>query len=632
MDTVQMQSLEPRPTRSELFPTFKEHATTAEQKNSKKAMQRLGHICKEVRDGNLFWDLIEKEKLSDSRDLADVPAAARRRSSLAQQGTVDRAREEEERRKKMLERQDSRQMGKRDRGTSLVSSMRQFRTRRLPFRSFQSFLAGHGPEAAAENYLGYNSRRNSAADLTIPEDQDMEEKKHGKEVKKAKSVGHVAPQPAAATKEEASPVAGKGGREEAIYRSRSETKIKSEDSGYSSQRNSKKPNKLMKKVSRASSRYSQPSSVDQQQTLVMPMIDFAANNAGCMDTGASCAMDTGASVEGTNFDRAIIMNNPHPAAQSWSYHVPCPPRVTVPPLNIDLHSDSPALPFDQYSDHDFASTGFDNSEFLKIVTYDNIFATNPNIHWKYESRRNAQQVLPFLFLGPITAARDADFLRSQGITMLLAVRDIKSVHAKILGSKVAHELGIPCSTVDTSTGQELIAAFPRGIAAINSHLSDIYKQRQTDSVFDMAGSPGKVLVFCESGNERSAAMVVAYLMAMYSMDLIKAIQIVHNQRFSVAFDDTMKHLLKSYEHILQARRDVLQSEKHGGGANAGRGEGQTATSTSQGMLRKSSKRTLDDTYMEDVEMDVEVTPNEEAKREGAPPFIDDELHGSETLD
>ncbi|KAL8766190.1 MAG: hypothetical protein Q9209_006955 [Squamulea sp. 1 TL-2023] len=605
MEAVQMQSLEPMATKSEHFPPIQGHETTAEPKKDKKAMRRLGHICREFCHGNLFWDLIEKEKLSNSRDLVDIPAAARRRSSLARQSTVDRAREEEERRKKML--------------------------------SFHSFLTGHGPEAAAENYLGYNSRRNSATDLTIPEDQDSEKKKQGKEVKKAKSMGHIAPQAVATTKEEASPVSGKGGPEETMHRSRSETNIKSEDSGYSSQRNSKQPKKLMKKVSRASGRYPQPPSANQQQNLVMPMIDFAVNNAASMDTGASCAVDTGASCAVdtgaspvdrylANLNRRIIMNNPHLAAQSWSYHVPSPPRVTVPPPIHDPHSGSPALPFGQYSNHDFASTGFDDNDFLKIVTYGDIFATNPTVHWKYESRRNAQQVLPFLFLGPITAARDVNFLQSQGITMLLAVRDIKSVHAKILGSKVALELGIPCSTVDTSSSQELIAAFPRGIAAINTHLSNMYKQSQTNSETDMAGSPGKVLVFCESGNERSAAMVVAYLMAMYSMNHIKAIQLVHNQRFSVAFDDSMKHLLKTYDHILQAKRDVLQSGQQSEGVNAGRDVGQTVSPFSPGTPRKPSKRTLDDTYEEDVEMDAEVKSNDQAgfaKREGAPPFLDD---------
>lgn len=248
------------------------------------------------------------------------------------------------------------------------------------------------------------------------------------------------------------------------------------------------------------------------------------------------------------------------------------------------------------------------------------------IYWKYESRRNAQQVLPFLFLGPITAARDRDFLRDEGITMLLAVRDIRIVHARLLGSKAALELGIPCSTVDTSGNQELIGQFPHGIETINAHLSEVHKQNQTSSITSKAPAPGKVLVFCETGNERSAAMVAAYLMAMYSMDFVKAIQIIHAQRFSVAFDDSLRHLLQTFDCILQAKRDVVHSGQQRGGAATNGGVGSSSTPINREVLRKPSKRTLDETYEDDVDMDGEADPDDVARfarREGAAPFLDD---------
>lgn len=284
--------------------------------------------------------------------------------------------------------------------------------------------------------------------------------------------------------------------------------------------------------------------------------------------------------------------------------MPSPPRVIVPPPEIDTNG-RPNLHIEQHLQHDFGSSEFGNSEFLQSVSYDDFLTRHTMLNWKYEWRRHAQQILPFLFLGPITAARDRDFLQKNDITMLLAVRDIKSVHAKLLGSKVAQDLGIPCANVDTSGKQELIAAFPRGIKMINNHLSDMHRQRQTTAK-DFA--PGRVLVFCESGNERSAAMVVAYIMAMYSMDVIKAIQITQAQRFAAAFDDSLKHLLHTYDSILQARRLVVQN-------------GLQEVSSSA-ILRKPSKRTLDDAY-DDMEMDG--VANDEArfvKRERVAPFGD----------
>ncbi|KAL8808127.1 MAG: hypothetical protein Q9200_004398 [Gallowayella weberi] len=318
------------------------------------------------------------------------------------------------------------------------------------------------------------------------------------------------------------------------------------------------------------------------------------------------------------------MDRPYSAAQSWSYRVPSPPRIFVPPVALDLNG-QPDLQFhSHFNNHDFESSGFGNSEFLEKVTYGNFLTSHTALDWRYEWRREAQQILPFLFLGPITAARDPNFLRDRGITMLLAVRDTKSVNAKLLSSKVAQSLGIPCSTVDTSGNQELIAAFPRGIEIINAHLSDMYRQSQSTSATGTASAPGKVLVFCESGNERSAAMVVAYVMAMYSMDVVKAIQVVQAQRFAIAFNDSLKYLLDTYDSMLQAKRDVVQSRRRSECGNASTGLG--PPTSCRGMMRKPSKRTLDDAYDDEMDVDGEVMRCDEArfaKREGAAPFMDD---------
>ncbi|KAG9619567.1 phosphatases II, partial [Aureobasidium melanogenum] len=74
----------------------------------------------------------------------------------------------------------------------------------------------------------------------------------------------------------------------------------------------------------------------------------------------------------------------------------------------------------------------------------------------------------------------------------------------------------------------------------------------------------KVLVFCESGNERSAAVVAAYLMEILAdVDHIKAMQIVQAQRFCVNFDDNVKRLLQGYWDILQARRTTANFSTSG---------------------------------------------------------------------
>ncbi|KAL8706797.1 MAG: hypothetical protein Q9201_000223 [Fulgogasparrea decipioides] len=315
------------------------------------------------------------------------------------------------------------------------------------------------------------------------------------------------------------------------------------------------------------------------------------------------------------------MEGPHAAAQSWSWRVPSPPRLIVPPPALNPQG-KPELHIDQDINHNFESSGFANSNFLSKVTHGDYQIGNGMFDWKYEQRRTAQPILPFLFLGPITAARDSNFLRNNGITLLIAVRDTKSAHAKLLGSKAAQELGIPHSTVDTAGNQELIAAFPRGIEMINAHLSAMYQESQNISAFNRASTPGKVLVFCESGNERSAAMVVAYVMAMYSMNVIKAIQIVQAQRFAVAFDDSLKMLLQTYDAILHAKRDVLRSSRQSLDATVSPFPSAQGLSS---MLRKPSKRTLDDHYDDGVDVDGNGNLIDEARLEsrgGSAPFFD----------
>ncbi len=303
------------------------------------------------------------------------------------------------------------------------------------------------------------------------------------------------------------------------------------------------------------------------------------------------------------------VNNYLPS-QEWSYGVPSPPHIRVPPpcinslglpdLHIEQDSINPEL------------AGFENAGFLKTFKYDNLIRDNNYREWRYEQRRMAQEVLPFLWLGPVSAARDTGFLERQNITMVLAVRNIMSGDARLLRSKAAIELGIESQIIDVVGDQQLISAFPRGIETINAHLSHFYQKRQSEASSTSGPAPlahGKVLVYCESGNERSAILVAAYLMAIYSMELIKAIQVIQAQRFCVAFDDASKFLLQSYGDILRAKRDSLQA---GNGASPQAMTGKFGNHETAGQCQgaavkpKQSKRNLDEIYNGDYEEDMEM--------------------------
>lgn len=217
----------------------------------------------------------------------------------------------------------------------------------------------------------------------------------------------------------------------------------------------------------------------------------------------------------------------------YSARLPTPPRIVVPPPQTSLST----IP--NFDLHSIAQSGP-----LAHVRYDEM-TRNSIVDWSYERRREAQKIVPFIYLGPMSAAKDRDFLKNEGITLLMAVRQRHSFESKVMDAalRVADEVKIQKQALDMSSAQELVSSFTHAANIINSHMH--------------SHPTGKVLVFCESGNERSASVVAAYLMnVLVDVDYIKAMQIVQSQRFCANFDDNVKRLLQSYWDILCARRAV----------------------------------------------------------------------------
>lgn len=242
-------------------------------------------------------------------------------------------------------------------------------------------------------------------------------------------------------------------------------------------------------------------------------------------------------------DTGIPLSYPH-RNDDYAYRVPTPPRIVVPP---------PALTNDAHPDIKLGA-----SKFLPMAdnAYADLIASDPIMEWTYERRREAQMILPFLYLGPMTVAKDEAWMQRERITMVLGVRQKHEFSFKLMDAALrrVHAVGIETQTVDLGNNQELIQAFPHTTAMINSHL-----ERHHNAV----GGLGKVLVFCESGNERSAGVVAAYLMETHKeVDYIKAMQLCQAQRFCVNFDDPMKRLLQGYWDILCAKAAVAaESQK-----------------------------------------------------------------------
>ena len=188
-----------------------------------------------------------------------------------------------------------------------------------------------------------------------------------------------------------------------------------------------------------------------------------------------------------------------------------------------------------------------------------IFETDyDGTYWKYSMRREAQRILPWLYLGPANVARDARALREMGITLLLGVRSANPAHAKLVdGSRAAGELGILCEHVAVEGMAELVRVLPQLISGINAHVCQCGRHGVDHQGMGMK----RVLVFCETGNERSLAVVVSYVMAMLGMDLATAAHNVQARRMCANFDVNQRDMLDAFETVLVAQRDVAKQNQ-----------------------------------------------------------------------
>ena len=255
-------------------------------------------------------------------------------------------------------------------------------------------------------------------------------------------------------------------------------------------------------------------------------------------------------------------------AVPYSSRAPSPPSITIPAPALSSNS-GPIKVVPSYANVDPCDL---TPEALAIITGGMREQTARDLtgSWNYSERRNAQPILDFLYLGPSNVARDRDWLRANGITMLLAVRDMRMAHARLMFvDDVAKELGIQAEHIDTDGHAGMIQALPKAVRKINNHLLQVYHSQAVSAPATAAAAEegsilinkqefkrGKVLVFCETGNDRSPVVVIAYMMAVLGMNMVQACQFIHYRRFCVSLSEEVKFLLLTYEGILDARRTV----------------------------------------------------------------------------
>lgn len=292
-------------------------------------------------------------------------------------------------------------------------------------------------------------------------------------------------------------------------------------------------------------------------------------------------------------------------AAPYDTRPPSPPTIDIPATRTMGRNSVTLIP----SPRNLDPALFDlDSDYKQIITSGlrTQEAIDQASNWEYSARRSAQVVVEdSIYLGPLSVVRDKAWMESQGVTMVVVVRDRIVGLTGLMGGlklggqgqgqgqgspvqqqklqkkegevpvprpaptlgpaakKVCEELGVQVEAIAVSGLQELIREFPKLNEKIVRHLISVHMRTS-------GAQEGKVLVCCETGNDRSAAVVVAYLVEVWGADLITALRFVLYRRFCVACDDNTRRYLKNYEDILEAKRMRWQGQG-ANGKSAGNG-------------------------------------------------------------
>ncbi|GAA6009877.1 hypothetical protein JCM11491_000849 [Sporobolomyces phaffii] len=158
--------------------------------------------------------------------------------------------------------------------------------------------------------------------------------------------------------------------------------------------------------------------------------------------------------------------------------------------------------------------------------------------WRYEMRRDAQEIVPGLYVGPFQPSWKLDILQGLGISHILCIAESREAH--LVRAKFPEHFQYLIQEIRDADDQNLIRIFPQAQTFIDGALS--------------AG--GRVLVHCGDGISRSPAIVTAYIMMKTSLSYEDAFAFVQARRFCVSPRIEFVRQLEAYRPILLASQTV----------------------------------------------------------------------------
>jgi len=162
--------------------------------------------------------------------------------------------------------------------------------------------------------------------------------------------------------------------------------------------------------------------------------------------------------------------------------------------------------------------------------------------WVYTMRREMQEIVPGVFLGPYASAMKTklDYLLSHNVSHVVCIR--QSVEATFIRANFTDKIKYLVLDVADSVNENIIRHFPM----VKEFVDECHREC------------GKALIHGNAGISRSAALVIAYVMEKYGLAYKEAFRHVQSKRFCINPNDGFAQQLQEYEPIYLAR---LTSQK-----------------------------------------------------------------------
>ncbi|KAI0345734.1 phosphatases II [Trametopsis cervina] len=176
----------------------------------------------------------------------------------------------------------------------------------------------------------------------------------------------------------------------------------------------------------------------------------------------------------------------------------------------------------------------------------------PGDEWTYEMRRQCQEILPGVLLGPLQVSKSLETLRSLGVTHIVCIRDQKEAFS--VRPRFPENFSYLVLDVQDSEEQNLIRLFPQANEFIDKALQ----------------GGGRVLVHCNGGISLSPAFVVMYVMKHLQITWEDALHMVQNRRYCISPNGGFLTQIKEYESIYKAHNALASYPKQQRSATARR--------------------------------------------------------------